>query len=109
MTFDLIAGFGQKTGIKSWQPKIDYSYLSNLITLKTDFTIRLLDSLEEFYSAALIIGVPDFSCSADVGVALDDDGQEGAEHDNRLERVGPHDGLDPSLQTTTKTALNPCC
>ena len=67
------------------------------------------DSLKEFNSATLIVCVPNSSCSADVGVTLDDDGQEGAEHDHRLERVGPHDGLDPALQTATKTALNPCC
>ncbi len=64
------------------------------------------DSLEEFYSTALIVCIPHSSCSADVGVALDDDGQEGAEHDHRLERVGPHDGLDAALKITTIKHLN---
>ena len=38
--------------------------------------------------------------AASVRIALDDDSEEGAEHDGRLEGVGPHDGLYPALGIT---------
>ena len=44
--------------------------------------------------------VPDDRRATDVPVALDDDGEEGAEHDNRLECVGPHDRFNATLQSS---------
>jgi hypothetical protein len=81
-----------------------YSFYSIVYTFLIDF--HNSDSLKEFYSSALIVCIPHSSCSADVGVAFDDHGQEGAEHDHRLERVCPHDGLDASLQIRTIKHLN---
>ena len=53
--------------------------------------------LEKLYPIFLVGRVPDDGRASDVQVALDDDGEERAEHDDRLERVGPHDGLDAAL------------
>ena len=58
---------------------------------------RLGHLLKKLDPVLLVGRVPDDVGAADVAVALDDDGQEGAEHDDRLEGVGPHDGLDAAL------------
>ena len=54
-------------------------------------------SLEKLDPSRLVVEVENLVRSASVRVALDDDGEEGAEHDGRLEGVGPHDGLDSAL------------
>ena len=50
--------------------------------------------VEELYSAALVVSVPDLVSSAHVKVTLDDDRKEAPEHAGGLEHVRPHDGLD---------------
>ena len=50
--------------------------------------------VEELYSAALVVSVPDLVSSAHVKVTLDDDREEAPEHAGGLEHVRPHDGLD---------------
>ena len=50
--------------------------------------------VEELYSAALVVSVPDLVSTANVKVTLDDDREEAPEHAGGLEHIRPHDGLD---------------
>ncbi len=54
--------------------------------------------LEQLNPVCPVVYVDDLRPSPRVEVANDDDGEEGAEHDHRLEDVGPHHGLDAALQ-----------
>ena len=54
-------------------------------------------SLKKFDPPRLVVEVENLVGTASVSVALDDDSEKGAEHDGRLERVGPHDCLYPAL------------
>ena len=57
---------------------------------------RCYDSLEELDFRGLVVPVENFRGPARVRVPLDDDRQEGSEHDHGLEGVGPHHSLDPT-------------
>ena len=57
---------------------------------------RIRIKVEEFNSSGLIVDVEDSRRAPSIEVALDDDREEGAEHADGLERVRPHDCLDPA-------------
>ena len=57
---------------------------------------RIRIKVEEFNSSGLIVDVEDSRRATSIEVALDDDREEGAEHADGLERVRPHDCLDPA-------------
>ena len=68
---------------------------TNLWSFVVTAPSHLLKKLDPVF---LVGRVPDDVGAADVAVALDDDGQEGAEHDDGLEGVCPHDSLDAALK-----------
>ena len=57
---------------------------------------RIRIKVEEFNSSGLIVDVEDSRSAPSIEVALDDDREERAKHADGLERVRPHDCLDPS-------------
>jgi len=76
---------------------IPFSGRKILKRMKTMKSLRLAELLKKLYSSSLIVCVKDFGGSSGVVVALDDDGDEGAEHDGGLEGVRPHHGLNSAL------------